>query len=36
MNPNYDPGQISALLAATVASEILALIAAHRHDRKKS
>ena len=34
MNPNYDPGQISALLAATVAAEILALIAAHRRDRK--
>jgi len=27
MNPNYDPGQISALLAATVAGEILVLIA---------
>jgi agmatinase len=34
MNPNYDPAQISALLAATVAAEILALIAAHRRDRK--
>jgi agmatinase len=34
MNPNYDPGQISALLAATVAAEILALIAAHRRDRR--
>jgi arginase family enzyme len=34
MNPKYDPGQISALLAATVAAEILALIAAHRRDRK--
>jgi agmatinase len=34
MNPNYDPAQISALLAATVAAEILALIAAHRHDRR--
>jgi agmatinase len=27
MNPNYDPGQITALLAATVAAEILALVA---------
>jgi arginase family enzyme len=34
MNPNYDPGQISALLAATVAAEILALIAAHRRDQR--
>src|SRR5262249_53915200 len=34
MNPNYDPGQISALLAATVAAEILALIAAFRHDHR--
>jgi arginase family enzyme len=34
MNPNYDPGQISALLAATVVAEILALIAAHRRDRR--
>ena len=34
MNPNYDPAQISALLAATVAAEILALIAAHRRDRR--
>ena len=34
MNPNYDPGQISALLAATVVAEILALIAAHRRDHR--
>ena len=34
MNPNYDPGQISALLAATVTAEILALIAAHRRDQR--
>jgi agmatinase len=34
MNPNHDPGQISALLAATVAAEILALIAAHRRDQR--
>jgi agmatinase len=34
MNPSYDPGQISALLAATVAAEILALVAAHRRDRR--
>jgi hypothetical protein len=32
INPNYDPGQISALLAATVVAEILALFAAHRRD----
>lgn len=36
MNPSYDAGQITALLAATVAAEILALIAAHRHDTRKS
>lgn len=34
MNPSYDAGQISALLAATVAAEILALIAAYRRDRR--
>jgi agmatinase len=35
MNPSYDgAGQISALLAATVASEILALIAAWRRDHR--
>jgi len=34
MNPNYDPAQISALLAATVAAEILALVAAHRRDHR--
>jgi arginase family enzyme len=34
MNPNYDLGQISALLAATVTAEILALIAAHRRDQR--
>jgi agmatinase len=34
MNPNYDPGQISALLAATLTAEILALIAAHRRDQR--
>lgn len=34
MNPNYDPGQITALLAATVAAEILALIAARRRDSR--
>jgi agmatinase len=33
MNPSYDSAQISALLAATVAAEILALIAAHRKDK---
>lgn len=32
MNPNYDAGQITALLGATVAAEILALIAAHKRD----
>jgi len=34
MNPSYDAGQISALLAATVAAEILALIAARRRDAR--
>jgi agmatinase len=34
MNPNYDPGQITALLAATVAAELLALIAARRRDSR--
>jgi agmatinase len=34
MNPSYDSAQITALLAATVAAEILALIAAHRHDAR--
>ncbi len=34
MNPAYDPAQTTALLAATVAAEILALIAAHRRDRR--
>ena len=36
MNPNYDAGQITALLAATVGAEILALIAAWRHDTRPS
>jgi arginase family enzyme len=34
MNPNYDAGQITALLAATVAAEVLALVAAHRRDAR--
>jgi agmatinase len=34
VNPAYDPAQITALLAATVAAEILALIAARRRDRR--
>jgi arginase family enzyme len=34
MNPNYDAGQITALLGATVAAEVLALIAAHRRDAR--
>lgn len=34
MNPNYDPGQITALLGATVAAELLALIAARRRDAR--
>ncbi|MBI3457862.1 MAG: agmatinase [Candidatus Rokubacteria bacterium] len=34
MNPNYDAGQITALLAATVAAEILALVAAWKRDRR--
>ena len=35
MNPSYDDaGQVSALLAATVAAEILALIAARRRDAR--
>jgi arginase family enzyme len=35
MNPNYDPGQITALLGATIAAEILALVAARRHDTRR-
>ena len=34
MNSNYDAGQITALLAATVAAEILALIAVWKRDNR--
>jgi hypothetical protein len=34
MNPGYDPAQTTALLAATVAAEILALVAARRRDAR--
>lgn len=36
VNPQYDSGQITALLAATFGAEILALIAARRHDLRKA
>jgi agmatinase len=35
-NPMYDHAEITALLGATIGAEILALIAAHRHDTKKA
>jgi agmatinase len=35
-NPMYDHAEITALLAATIGAEILALIAAHKHDNRRS